>query len=118
MQEEAARLSKALDLGRWTIDVSIGRCEGQQSVAEIVVLADYGIAAVVLDHLKHDNLDEMRRNLRHEFIHILLAPMSRFRDIIAEANGEDFRSMDKTWESLEEQTVTRLERTDIGKTDA
>lgn len=116
MQRESKRLQKVLGLSDWKIDVSVGRCGGIDHMADIAVLNEYGVAVIVVDHLRHDDLDEMCDSLRHEFLHILVAPMAEYVDVVAEANSsEDFKQMLKFWSVAEEKVVARLERTNIGK---
>jgi len=71
VQAEGKRLKKALGLDLWEIDISIGRCDGSLTLAEINVLDEYGSAAICLDHARHESIDELKRSLRHEFLHIL-----------------------------------------------
>lgn len=97
----------------WRINVLYESPSNQEWMASCERLLSYQRATIRIDPARHDTEAEVIDSLRHELIHVLLAPLDAYRDIVT-ASIEADSSMDcaesRAWELAIETTVLSIER--------
>lgn len=107
------RLMWRLQVQAWKVDITYGRPGGGRWVASCERAAPYLRATIELDPDAHADEAAVVESLRHELLHLLLAPFDQYRDLVTCALAPD-SPMDEAergaWRYAVEQTVGNLER--------
>lgn len=102
----------ALGVPHWKVTVDYGRCERETWIVQCSRNGDYWKAYITIDPAKHEDEEELLDSLRHELLHVLIAPFDLFVDAALQhvPDGDASRAMDRIREHAVEATVRNLER--------
>lgn len=105
-------------LGDWRITVEYGPTSSERWAASCDrQAADYNMATITIDPHKHYSEEDVVRTLVHELLHVALAPLDLYRDIItnltpemSELGSPTALAEQRAWTHAIERSVTFLER--------
>lgn len=104
-----------LQVNMWSVNISYCRSEGRLAGAKATCTRkmEYMIATITIDpNMAHDEEDVLR-SLRHELLHLVLAPFDLYMQTMFQAVTGDAaleRIESKQWDHAVESAVVSLER--------
>lgn len=111
-----------LGIGHWRIEVGYDLREGSESftlLGRCRRMPEYNIARIELDADALDDEQGVMRTLRHELMHIVLAPFDLYRAALQPLHDETAAAMaEVVWVHSVEKAVVNLERMYAGLTAA
>ena len=110
-------LKKLLYLKDWTITLEAGQCYNDAAMGQNEMNYRYEQSFITLDPGRHDSIEEARRTLFHEMVHILHAPFNEVLEIAASLIGEDPKmraALKDAFDAAQERTVLHIERALLG----
>ena len=102
-----------LGVQHWKINVLYEPCTNPNWVASCARNIAYQKATITIDPSRADSEEDVIDSLRHELIHVLLAPFDAYRGIMTShlTQGDTLdRIEDEAWEVAIENTVLAVER--------
>lgn len=104
----------ALCLGHWRIGIDYTKTGRDNWIAMCDRSGgDYFVASIILDPEMHDDEREVLKSLRHELLHLHLAPFDLFRDAMTQHIVNDTPEAgqeNRLWAFACEQTLGNVER--------
>lgn len=118
MQANVNRIRDALRLHDWYITIDYGPCANPNWGASCDRSGgDYKRANIIINPEKHETEEEVLSSLTHELLHIALAPLDVYRDIVTSLvpamhtlGSPEATAEQRAWTHALEATVTLLER--------
>jgi hypothetical protein len=115
VDEHLEPLMSALGIRHWRIEVDYDRVGGADDGcvghANCTRLPDYERAGITIDHDEQDDEKHLVYNLRHELLHVVIAPMDiLYKSFVFGLEGEEFRKAETLWHHAVEMAVRNLER--------
>lgn len=126
VEREIVGLMERLGIPHWRLVITYGPvtnrriAAGHRGLAECIRNAPYDRATIVIDPEEHDDEAEVIKSLRHELMHVVLAPFDLYREFVSsyiDANSTQDHQEDTIFEHCIEQTVINLERMYLGLAD-
>ena len=78
-------MSQALHVSHWKITLKVEKIkDSAAAAAQVFMTSDYDIATIVIDPTQCNSEEEVVRFLRHELIHLLLAPFDLHSETVRE----------------------------------
>jgi len=118
VQANVERIRDALRLHDWYTTIEYGPCSNPNWGASCDRAGgDYKRATITINPELHDTEEEVLSSLTHELLHLVLAPLDVYRDIITslvpgmhELGGPVAVAEQRAWTHALEAVVTLLER--------
>ena len=98
-----------LNVQEWNLRITYERLDGD-TIASVHMLADYKKATITIDPAKHEEGSEVLRSLRHELLHLHLAPYELAEETIYQLLSEkERRVLSRMMTAACEQAIRNLE---------
>lgn len=117
IKENYESLADEIGVGHWEITYDCNALESSEAGRTISgrcrIKPAYDQAAITLDPANLDDEADAIRVLRHELLHVALAPYKLFCEAVGEyvvGDERAVRAVDVLWEYAQEQAVINLER--------
>lgn len=97
----------------WGVTIDYGRTGIDDTIAQVEKQTKYRRATITIDHDEHDDEAHVLNSLRHELLHIVLAPFDRLVTLCEHLIGDDQKMLAAVracWSDVHETTVGNLER--------
>lgn len=119
IDEHLKSLTEQLGVERWKITIGVGRCENPEHSAEVSRDTPYNLASIMIDSERHHSEETALEDLKHELVHLVLAPMDAYRDVMRKSLIPEIRDSgieSIQWHYAIEQCVINVMRAISGKT--
>lgn len=77
----------------WTVNIIYGPCNNSWALAQVQISIDYFLADITINHAKHETEDQVLNSLRHELLHLVLAPFELYHEAMSETFKDDPKLM-------------------------